>query len=168
MLVAAGLTACATAPVPAPPGQERLVGRLLLQVQGQPQRSFGADFELAGSERSGELLLSGPLGSTAARASWGPQGAQMRTADGQVHAAQDLQALATQAFGEAIPMAALFDWLRARPWPAAAWQPRPDGQAGFEQLGWLVSLTRQSEGWIEAQRVTPAPIVTVRVRLLAD
>lgn len=61
----------------------------------------------------------------------------------------------------ALPLAALFDWLRGRPWPRAESQARPDG---FEQLGWVVDLSRRAEGWLLARR-EEAPEVTVRVRL---
>ena len=61
-------------------------------------------------------------------------------------------------------MAALFDWLRGRPWPDAASQLRGDGVPGFEQLGWQIDLARWAEGRVEARRVAP-PVVTVRVRL---
>jgi outer membrane lipoprotein LolB len=61
----------------------------------------------------------------------------------------------------ALPLAALFDWLRGRPWPRAASQERP---GGFEQLGWTVDLSRRTEGWLLARRLA-APEVTVRLRL---
>jgi outer membrane lipoprotein LolB len=61
----------------------------------------------------------------------------------------------------ALPLAALFDWLRGRPWPRAVSQAR---SGGFEQLGWVVDLSRRAEGWLLVRREA-APEVTVRVLL---
>lgn len=159
------LGACAT-PAPAPPPSHTLPaleGRLAVRVDGQPERDLSASFELSGNAERGLLLLSGPLGATAARASWSPQGALLHTSAGQ-QSFSTLDALAERALGEAFPIAALFDWLHGRPWPGAASTPRDDGMAGFTQLGWQVSLARLAEGWLEARRDGP-PATTVRVRL---
>lgn len=162
--VAAGLTGCASVAPDAHPG-DMLSGRLALQVQGQPERGFSADFELRGDARTGELLLSGPLGSVLARARWTPDEAVLQ-AGGSDTREPDLDALSRRAFGEALPLAALPDWLRGRPWPGAGWQPRPDGEAGFDQLGWRLTLADAANGRITAQRSEPPPMLTVRVRLL--
>jgi outer membrane lipoprotein LolB len=73
----------------------------------------------------------------------------------------DLDELSRRALGETLPLAALPDWLAGKPWPGA---PHVKGDAGFEQLGWQVVLTRRGEGWIEARRDTP-PAVVVRIKL---
>jgi outer membrane lipoprotein LolB len=109
------------------------------------------------------LLLSGPLGTTLARAVWSPDRAVLTSAGSETRFT-DLDSLSAAALGEALPMAALFDWLRGRPWPGAASQARGDGVLGFEQLGWQVDLARWSDGWVEARRTAP-PAVTVRARL---
>jgi len=140
-----------------------LTGRLALQVEGQPERSFAADFELLGTAERGELVLAGPLGATAARARWAPGEAVLVSAQGEVRHT-DLDSLAREALGEALPMAALFDWLRGRPWPGAPAGPRADGGPGFAQAGWEVALDRLREGRIDARRGGP-PAVTVRIRL---
>ena len=157
------LTACASLAPPAAAPSELLAGRLSLRVEGQPERSFSAGFELSGNNRQGELLLSGPLGTTAARARWAGDQALLASA-GSETAYPSLDALAAAALGEPIPMAALFDWLRGRPWPGAPAMARDDGQPGFDQLGWRISLLQWAEGWLEARRLA-APVVTVRVRL---
>jgi outer membrane lipoprotein LolB len=162
LATAALLSACATPPRAtdqAPP----LEGRLAVRVAGQPERDLSASFELAGSAERGTLLLSGPLGAAAASASWSPEGAQLRSGNGDERFTS-LDSLAERALGEAFPIAALFDWLRGRPWPGATSQARDDGIPGFVQLGWQVDLGRLAEGWIEARR-TQAPVVTVRVKL---
>ncbi len=76
----------------------------------------------------------------------------------------DLDALARATLGEAIPMAALFDWLRGRAWSGAPATDRADGAPGFAQLGWQISLQRWDEGVLEAVRALP-PVITVRARV---
>ncbi len=167
MAAMALLTGCAVPPrigTPAPTeAGAPLTGRLAVQVEGQPERGFAADFELSGSAEQGTLVLAGPLGATAARARWSPGEAVLVGPQGETRQ-PDLDSLAHEAFGEPLPMAALFDWLRGRPWPGAAAEPRADGGPGFVQLGWQVLLDRLADGRIEARRAGP-PAVTVRVRL---
>lgn len=155
------LAACATPRATAP--GELLAGRLAVRIDSTPPRSVSASFELSGTPRRGELVLSGPLGTTAAQAHWAPGEASL-VSGGQRNEYPDLESLAVDALGERIPIAALFDWLRGRAWPGAASQPRSDGEAGFEQLGWQISLARWQDGWVEARRQA-APVVTVRAKL---
>ena len=164
-LSAACLVALASgcASVAPPTAGQLFSGRLAVSVTGQPERSFSAGFDLSGSARQGELLLTGPLGTTAARAHWAPGLAELSTNQGSTRHAS-LDALVEQALGQAIPMAALFDWLQGRPWPEAPAAALAEGQPGFEQLGWRVSLSRLNEGWLEATRDAP-PSVQVRIRL---
>ena len=159
------LAACATRP-PAEPGAERLSGRLSVRIDGQPDRSVSAGFELTGSARAGALSLTTPLGTTAAQARWQP-GQAVLLANGSTQTFNTLDELVVQALGEAVPLAALFDWLRGRPWTDSPSTALADGSAGFVQLGWQVALGRFSEGWVEARRDTP-PVVTVRARLDRD
>lgn len=144
----------------APPPGDRLSGRLSVRVADDAARSFNAAFELVGSAERGRLALSTPLGVQVAQADWSAQQVRLRSSDGErVYA--DLDSLAADALGERLPLAALFDWLRGRPWPGAS----ASGTAsGFAQLGWSVDLSRQAEGWIEAQRAAP-PAVTLRAKL---
>ena len=146
--------------------EARLSGRLSVRVDGQPERSVGAGFELSGSAQRGQLLLTTPLGTTAARAAWQPGDARLQTG-GDEQRFDSLDALVTQTLGEPIPLAALFDWLRGRPWVGAPSRIRTDAGAGFDQLGWQIDLTRWSEGWMQARRETP-PQVTLRARLDRD
>lgn len=139
---------------------DRLAGRLSVRVEGDAQRSFASAFELSGSAERGQLVLTSPLGLQVGRATWSPGRAELDDGrERRVYA--DLQDLAEQALGERVPIAALFDWLRARPSPTAPSEPRPNG---FEQLGWTVDVSRRDEGWIEARRVQ-GPAVSVRARL---
>jgi outer membrane lipoprotein LolB len=158
-LALAWLSGCATTPRPAPD----LAGRLAVRVEafeGAPARSLSTQFELRGNAQAGELQLTTPLGSTAAQARWRPGAAELITADG-TRAFADLDALASELLGEALPLAALIEWLRGRPWAGA---PSVAGGGGFEQLGWRIDLSRFTEGWVLAGRER-APALSVRARL---
>jgi outer membrane lipoprotein LolB len=157
------LGACATAP---PIDAPAFSGRIAIQVaagNNAPARQASVSFELRGDAQRGELDLSGPLGATLARARWQPGRAELIGPDGPV-TFSDLDSLATQAFGEPLPLAAMFYWLRGRPWPDAA-HSIVDG--GFVQVGWQVDLGGFSTGLVVARRAaTPAaPTTTLRVRL---
>ena len=158
--VALLLAACATTPRPAP----ELSGRLAVSVQAQANvaaRSFTSQFELRGDANAGRLQLTTPIGSTAAEAHWQPGRAELVTPDGR-RQFESLDALAEQMLGEPLPLAALIEWLRGRPWAGA---PSSRSEAsGFEQLGWRIDLSRFGEGWVMAERER-APAVSVRARL---
>jgi outer membrane lipoprotein LolB len=126
----------------------------------QAAQGVSAAFELRGDGDSGELRLISPLGSRLAAARWAPGVATLDTPQGEQRYAT-LDELSRQALGEALPLAALPDWLQGRPWPVA---PHTVNEGGFEQLGWQVLIAKRAEGLIEARRAA-APGVTVRVRL---
>jgi outer membrane lipoprotein LolB len=164
-LAAAWLAGCTTPP-PAPGGPAWTSGRLAVNIAadgGQAAQSMSAAFELRGDDRSGELRLNSPLGTRVAQARWAPGLAVLDTSEGE-RRFDTLDELSRQALGEALPLAALPDWIAGRPWSAAPHLNRDDG---FEQLGWQVLLLRQAEGAIEARRLAP-PAVIVRVRLDPD
>ena len=165
VLAAAWLAGCATPP-PAPGEPAWTSGRLAVNVAadaGQAAQSMSAAFELRGDDRSGELRLNSPLGMRIAQARWAPGLAVLDTAEGE-RRFETLDELSRQALGEALPLAALPDWIAGRPWPAAPHLHRDDG---FEQLGWQVVLLRLADGLIEARRPAP-PAVIVRLRLDQD
>ncbi len=153
------LAACAT--TPRPPAE--LAGRLAVRVEafeGAPARSLATQFELRGDALAGELRLSTPIGTTAAQARWRPGSAELITPEA-TRSFADLDALAQALLGEALPLAALIDWLRGRPWPGA---PSTASTGGFEQMGWRIDLSRVAQGWVLAARER-APAVSVRARL---
>ena len=164
---AGALAGCASLVEPGAPAGESLAGRLSVQVggrSGEPVRSLSAGFELLGDAERGSLNLSTPFGTVLAQARWSPQQVLLVTPQGQTSFA-DLPALTRELLGEALPVAALFDWLRGRPWPGADSQAsRPPDEAGFFQLGWQVTLARFEEGFVVARRIEPS-VVTVRARL---
>lgn len=124
-------------------------GRLALRVEATPPQAFFADFELTGDARQGALLLTGPLGQTLAQLDWSPAGATLR--DGRnSREFGSLDALAAQATGTPIPVAALFEWLAGR--PAAA-------------DGWQADLSQLAEGRLSARRLAPEPAAELKLVL---
>lgn len=164
LLAALALAGCASVTLP-PAGS--VSGRLALSVEAQPDRpaqSLSAAFELRGDAERGELLLSTPLGTTLAEATWAPGQARLITPQSDARF-DDLDALARQVFGEALPLRALPDWLRGRPWSGAAEAARPlQPGPGFEQLGWTIDLGRFGGGLLQAKRDAP-PAVRLRAQL---
>ena len=161
------LAACASAPKPPADGKDFLSGRLSVRVEASETaaaRAMSAAFELQGNEAAGQFDLSTPLGTVLAQARWANGRVQLATSQGTREFA-NLDELTREVLGEPIPVAALFDWLRGRPWPGAASVPTtPPAEPGFAQLGWNVSLARFDEAWVAALR-DRAPAVTVRARL---
>lgn len=168
----ASLAGCVTAPPPLPNAPVPLQGRLALRVaeQGdQPAQVLSASFELTQLPDRGELRLMSPLGTIMAVARWQPDEVSLDTGSGPQRY-PSLDALARQALGEDIPLAALPDWLAGRPWAGAPAhsvgdEADPSKAQHFTQLEWTVDARRlRSEGQIEARRARP-PGVWLRVRL---
>lgn len=170
LVATAALAACAT---PQPRDAAVVVsGRLSVQVAAlppdEPARSMSAHFELGGNAAQGRLSVSTPLGTRLAEARWSPGEATLVAAGGGETAYSDLDALTRAMLGEALPVAAWFDWLAGRPWPAAAsMASTASGAPGFRQLGWQVDLAGFGDGLVVARR-DAAPAVTVRAKLDAQ
>ena len=155
------LSGCASLGPPQTPPD--LAGRLAVRIDATaqaPARSFSAEFDLRGNADRGTLRLTGPLGATLAEVRWQPGRAELADAQG-MRAYGTLDAMAQDLFGEALPLVALIDWLRGRPWPGEPHVKRDDG---FEQLGWRIGLGGFAEGLLQATRDS-APAVSVRARL---
>lgn len=149
MLLSAG---CATRPQtesPVDTSSGPWSGRMALQVEDNQTQSFAAAFELKGTAREGELSLFSPLGGTLAVLAWAPGSATLRTG-GESRSFESVDALVTHATGAAIPVGALFDWLRGVQTPVAGWQ------ADLSQLG---------NGKLRAERLQPPPRADLRVAL---
>ena len=161
LLIALALTGCAQLPQTPPASQEaRLSGRISVTVAGDVHnRGTGgaASFELFGGPQAGRLELTSPLGALVARANWQPGRVTLQTPNDE-RRFEDLDALTRELLGESVPVAALFDWLQARPWPAA---PHQKTTSGFEQLGWRIEPKLPA---LVATRLA-APTVTLRARL---
>lgn len=145
------LGGCAQTPV-AHTAQELLqrnqwTGRMALQVEGQPSRSFIAAFELQGNASTGTLELTGPLGSTLAQLRWTPQQAELDTGH-HTEQADSVDALLERGTGAAIPVVALFDWLAGQPTTLE---------------GWSTDLSAIAQGRLSATRHHPEPSTTLRI-----
>ena len=149
MVLAAGCASPPRAVESGPASAGPWSGRLALQVKDNPSQSFSALFELRGNAQAGELALSTPLGNTLALLAWAPGSATLRS-NGQTQQFDSVNTLVTRATGSAIPLAALFDWLRGVATPVAGW--RPD----LSQLG---------QGRLAAVRLEPPPEADLRVVL---
>jgi outer membrane lipoprotein LolB len=110
---------------------------------------MSAAFELLGSADHGRLSLTSPLGTTLAEVQWTTLDAQWRTATETRHFAS-MDQLTEQLLGTSLPLAALFDWLQARPTSA---------------LGWEADLQDLPQGRLRAQRTHPAPQAQLRIVL---
>jgi len=143
------LAGCAVAPSRPEPSGPRWSGRLALQIEGRPEGSFTASFDLRGSARAGELELFTPLGGTAAWLQWAPDRARLRAPGQPERQAASLNDLLVQATGTPLPVAALFDWLAGIPSVADDWQ---------------ADLSGRAEGRLRARRLT-APAADLRIVL---
>lgn len=125
-------------------------GRIAIKVMSTPSQAFSADFELDGQGDAGTLALFSPLGTTVAQMQWAPGLAQLRNG-GELRNFDSLSALAQQATGTELPVAALFDWLRGTATAAP---------------GWEADLSQLPEGRLLARRVADsAPAVELRIIL---
>lgn len=147
LMLATALAACATPPRAVQVGEEAWSGRLALQIDTTPPQSFSAAFDLRGAPKAGELQLTSPLGNTLATVTWTPESAELRQG-GRVTRRGNLDELTTELSGTAVPVAALFGWLR--------------GEQG-DVPGWQADLSRQAEGRITARRTAPLPTAELRV-----
>lgn len=141
------LVACASPRAPVEPGLGFWSGRLALQVASEPPHSLSAGFDLSGSPEVGQLVFNTPLGTTLATVSWQPGLAELQQGT-RITRRESLSALTAELGGSALPVAALFAWLRGTPEQAE---------------GWVVDLSRHADGRITAQRHQPAPAAELRI-----
>jgi len=153
VMVVLMLTACATrTPRPQAPDTLFWSGRLALTVASTPPQSISAGFELKSQRQSGELQLISPLGSTLAKLHWVPGQASLEQG-GQIWQDSSLEALLIRLTGASLPMAALIDWLQARP---------------TQVEGWNADLSQIASGklWVQSipsSQTTLLPQVTLRL-----
>lgn len=153
LVLVAFLTGCAsqpTTPAESRAEQSAWSGRLSLQVEeqvGQAAQSLSAAFELQGNAMQGELTLLNPLGNVLARIDWTPEHARLQSGE-KIQESTSLDTLLAQMTGTALPVRALFDWLRGVQTSASGWQ---------------ANLADIHQGRLEATRHTPTPRATLRV-----
>lgn len=146
----AGCASPPTTPAEMRAEQSAWSGRLSLQVEeqvGQAAQSLSAAFELQGNAAQGELTLLNPLGNVLAHIDWTPAHARWQSGE-KTQESASLDTLLAQMTGTALPVRALFDWLRG---------------AQTSASGWQANLTDINQGRLEATRHTPAPRATLRV-----
>ena len=122
-------------------------GRLSLRVDSATPQNFAALFELRGSPRAGELILTSPIGSTLGVLRWSPGRATLQNGR-DIHEFDSVDALSEAATGAAIPIEALFGWLQGR---------------AQEASGWHANLSQVADGRLQATRQTPQPTAELRV-----
>ena len=142
-------SACAPLRPPAAPRPDTWSGRLSLSVRSEPPQSFSSAFELRGRAEAGQLQLSTLLGTTLAQARWSPGQAWLQSG-AQERSYTSIEDLLRELTGTALPLPALFDWLRGIPTAAA---------------GWEADLAQRSEGRLVARRLNPAPQVELKLLL---
>jgi outer membrane lipoprotein LolB len=152
MLLLVVVAGCATVPKPAGPPDAQTgpwSGRLALTVQDKPGDSFSAGFELQGDAGAGKLTLYSPLGGALAQLSWEPGSATLYTGS-ETRQFPSVDALVAHVTGAAIPVAALFDWLRGLDTRVA---------------GWSADLSQLAQGRLAARRAQPPPEADLRLVL---
>ena len=124
-------------------------GRISLQIQSDPPQAFFAGFELNGDAKRGELSLTSPVGNVLGIMRWSPDQAVLESGN-EVKRFASVDALLAQTTGAAIPVAALFDWLKG---------------VNTRLSGWSADLSRLDLGRIVATRDEPAPPARLRIVL---
>lgn len=127
-------------------------GRIAIKVLSTPSQAFSSDFELDGRAEAGTLALLSPLGTTVAQMEWAHGMAQLRHA-GDVQHFDSLTALARQATGTELPVAALLDWLRGTATPAP---------------GWDADLSQLPQGRLQARRSADQDAPAVELRIILE
>ena len=129
--------------------KESWTGRISLQVQSDPPQAFFSGFELKGLPERGELSLVSPIGNVLAMLRWSPSEAVLESGN-EIKRFASVDALLEQITGAAVPITALFDWLKGR-------NTRLDG--------WSADLSALDTGRISATRVEPGPLTQLRIVL---
>ena len=155
LLMALTLAGCATPSQTAKPlsaaqaNTPEWQGRISVQVLGDSPSSMSAGFLLRGNAQNGELDLYSPLGTTLGALQWTPQ--QVLLNDGsKPQYFSSLDELTEKATGASLPIDAIFGWLQGRNDAAAGWQ---------------ADLSAAAQGSLFARRISPAPEVTLRIKL---
>lgn len=123
-------------------------GRVSVSGTDAGRGAYSAVFVLSGNAAQGRLDLSTALGVTLAQVQWDGEGARVR-AQGQNQHYPDMSSLTAALTGTALPLAALFAWLRGEP---------------VQEDGWLPDLSDWAQGRLRAQRLEPA----AQLRLVLD
>lgn len=121
-------------------------------MRGGDRLLASGGYELRGGPRAGSLTVLSPFGTTRALVEWDARGATLTTGATPAARYASPEALMRDAFGVALPLPALFDWLAGR---------------GSGAEGWLPDLGGWRDGVVVARRGGPDP-VEVRLTFRAD
>ena len=140
------LAGCATLPPPTLPARDAmrdfvLESRFALRATppGQAAQSSGGRLTWSHRDRHDRILLANPLGYGVAEIDSAPDGARLRTADGQEHTSPDPDALIEAVTGLRLPVARLPGWLTGRAAGDARLEADPFGRpARLNEAGWQV------------------------------
>ena len=124
-------------------------GRISLQIQSEPPQAFFAGFELKGNAQRGKLSLTSPIGNVLGIMRWSPDEVVLESGN-EVKRFTSVDALLVQTTGAAIPVAALFDWLKG---------------VNTRLNGWSADLSGVGLGRIVATRDEPTPQTRLRIVL---
>ena len=112
-------------------------------------QAFFAGFELKGRAERGELILTSPVGNVLGIMRWSTDEAVLESGN-EIRRFASVDALLEQTTGAAIPIAALFDWLKG---------------TNTQLNGWSANLSGLDTGRIVATRTEPAPQTRLRIVL---
>ena len=124
-------------------------GRISLQIQSDPIQAFFTGFELRGKAEAGELTLMSPIGSVLGIMRWSP-GEALMISNGETQQFESIDVLMMKITGAALPVNALFDWLKGE---------------NSSLNGWSADLSQQKNGRITAKRLSPLPQTELRIVL---
>ncbi len=140
------LAGCATLPPPTLPTRDAmrdfvLESRFALRATppGQAAQSSGGRLTWSHRDRHDRILLANPLGYGVAEIDSAPDGARLRTADGQEHTSPDPDALIEAVTGLRLPVARLPAWLLGRSGGNARILSDAQGRPGqLHEAGWRI------------------------------
>lgn len=131
------------------PQDEVWTGRISLRVASEPPQAFFAGFELKGKPETGQLTLTSPIGSVVGLLRWSGGEAVLQSGN-DVRRFDSVDALLESTTGAALPVNALFDWLKGK---------------STSERGWSADLSRYDSGRIDAVRTEPAPQTNLKIVL---
>lgn len=150
--VASVMLGCAATP-PNTDGAAQQVfrGRMGIKVQGQPDNSWSAGFQLTGSADAGQMRLVSPIGTTLALARWAPQEASIERGQ-TIQRYSDASAMVRELLGADFQMTQLWAWLERKPLRVPGWDLQTTLRPDQSQL-------------LVAHKAQPEPAITLRVIL---
>lgn len=179
-LATAGCASVPAVPLQAP--EDIVTGRFSVNAQGSGRSEAGSGrFTLTTTGTTLTLDLATPLGTTLARLERDARGVRLTAPrdDGGMTTLHgtDPETLMQDAFGWAIPVDGLSDWIAGRPAPGSAAQVKRDASgsvSAIEQSGWTIEIQERFAGpagtprRLSAKRPGTGPAPSLTLRLVLD